>query len=297
MAIMLHAPAKVNLHLAVGGRRPDGYHEVTTVLQALELHDEVVIEAAASLEVACSPDLGIAAHTNLAAVAARALAEELGRAPEVRIGLLKRIPAGAGLGGGSSDAAAVLVGLGVLWGLSAADPLLTTIAGRVGADVPFFLGGGTALYAGRGDVPVRRLPTPALAITLVNPRVPVSTAATYAAFDRLLTPAPVTAGPMLEALECGDAEAVASALYDNLTEATVGLAPEVGDALAWVRAADAVRGAAMCGSGSSVFAICDDAASAEAVAEAALSHGWWAAATRTISRGVRVGDEVGEGRA
>jgi len=286
---IVRAPAKVNLYLGVGGVRSDGYHRVDTVLQALSLADEVVIDTAGTLTVATEPDLGLAAQDNLAFRAARALGEAFGRSPAVSVRILKRIPAQAGLGGASADAAAVLVGLAHRWGLGpAAAPVLRDVAAALGADVPFFLGPGTALYAGRGDVPVRSLATPRLDLALVRPPVPVPTGAAYAAFDRLGGPQPPGSEAMVRACESGEAERVAAELYNNLTEASAGLVPEVADALAFVQSAPGVLGAAMAGSGSAVFAVCASTEAAAQVVSAARERGWWASTATSADSGATV---------
>jgi 4-diphosphocytidyl-2-C-methyl-D-erythritol kinase len=283
--VTIAAPAKVNLYLAVGPRRADGYHELETVMQTLDLHDTVTLEPAPSLDVTCSPSLDLPGETNLAAVAARTLGGLLGRSPDVAIDVCKRIPAGGGLGGGSSDAAAVLRGLATLWGLSADDPRMRTAAAEVGADVPFFLIGGCALMAGRGDVLVRHLPSPSLHIALVNPGVPVPTAAAYAALDEAPPVSAPGADALLEALDRRDPSAVGAALFDGMTAAAVGLVPAVSDALALVTRSAGVLGACMAGSGSTVFGVFSDASAAEAAAAAARERGWWGAATCTRSAG------------
>jgi len=154
------APAKINWTLEVLGRRPDGYHEVRTVLQTVDLCDRVSVSPAADLELvlagpigrAGAPLAGVPPSENLAYRAA-ALLRELagGRSPGARIELEKAIPAGAGLGGGSSDAAATLRALDRLWGLGLPPAELASLGAQLGADVPFFLCGGTALGRGRGD--------------------------------------------------------------------------------------------------------------------------------------------------
>lgn len=286
---IVRAPAKVNLYLGVGARRSDGYHDVDTVLQALSLADEVMISPAPELTVRTEPDIGLPSDENLAYRAAAALGVALGRTPQVAIDITKRIPAQAGLGGASADAAAVLVGLARRWGLGASTtPVLREVAAGLGADVPFFLGPATALLTGRGDVLVRPLPTPVLEIALVRPPVPVPTGEAYAAFDR--TSGKAAPGPeaMVRACESGDAERVAAALYNNLTDASVGLVPEVADALASVRETPGVLGATMAGSGSAVFAVCVSADAAAAVASAASERGWWGVTATTVSDGPAV---------
>jgi 4-diphosphocytidyl-2-C-methyl-D-erythritol kinase len=281
------APAKVNLFLGVGRVRPDGYHEVRTVLHALALADTVWLDAADTVELECDVDLGIPAERNLAYRAAEGFLEALGVSDGVRITIEKRIPAGAGLGGGSSDAAAVLAGLAERDGISADDARLERLARSLGADVPFFLTGGAASMSGRGDTLARKLRSIEAPVLLVKPAGSVPTAEAYAAFDR----DPVSGGDlrgMTDSLSFHDVSGVAMNLANNMTDAAVSIVPQIGEVLEWVGAQDGVSGALMAGSGSAVFALVESGASAETLAEAARERGWWSCATATRSRGVEV---------
>jgi 4-diphosphocytidyl-2-C-methyl-D-erythritol kinase len=285
-SVTLRAPAKVNLLLDIGGSRPDGYHDVTTIFAALDFGDVVTVAEAPGLSLERTPDLPFAPTADLCWRAAEALAREIGRPPGLAIRLEKRIPAAAGLGGGSSDAAAVLAGAARLWGMEEGDPVLERVAADLGSDVPFFLTGGCGLYEGRGDVLVRRLPAPALHVVLVNAGAPAPTGAVYAAYDRLEKPDPLDPAALEVALDRGDPRAVAALLENDLTEAAVLVAPEVAGALEFVGGRPGVLGALVAGSGSSVFGITCDAAAASAAADAARARGWWAQATVTAARGV-----------
>ena len=281
------APAKVNLFLGVGSTRADGFHDVSTVLHALELADELTIEPARSLTVRCVPDLCIPAEHNLAWRAANTLADALGCVPAVSISIEKRIPHGAGLGGGSSDAAAVIAGLAVLWDVDPLDPRCLRTAGLLGADVPFFLMGGAALMRGRGDVFDKHLPAMETPVVLVKPQAAVSTAEAYRSFDAQ----PVVAGEpdaVMAALKADDEVRLGAALYNNMTHASVGLVPEVGEALELVAASEGVSGALVAGSGSAVFGLCADEADAERIALIARNRGFWSVATRLSQSGVEI---------
>ena len=157
-AIRIPAFAKINLSLEVIGRRDDGYHEIATILQTIDLADAVTIRQSDSLLVECDQP-GLDGERNLVWTAARALAERAGIAPRARISIVKRIPVAAGLGGGSADAAAALRGLNRIWGLDWPASELAAIAAGIGSDVPFLLYGGTALATGRGDC-ITPLPAP-----------------------------------------------------------------------------------------------------------------------------------------
>lgn len=276
-----HALAKINLHLGVGPARPDGYHDVTTVLVTLDLADVVSVEASSALQVDTVPDLGIPESANLAYRAAEVLGLAIGRVPRVRVMIEKQIPAAAGLGGGSADAAAVLRSLGALWGLRPDDPELHDVAATIGADVPFLLLGGCALFEGRGDIPALRLPLPDLNIVLVNPGIPVPTAAAYVAFDAFPAREPRSPDALIAAIEAGDSAAIADNLHNDLTAASVGLVPYIGEALAWLASRPGVYGCEMAGSGSTVFGICASKKDAEFAAGQARGRGWWAQACRT----------------
>lgn len=288
--VTLLSPGKVNLFLEVGERRPDGYHDVVTVLQALDerVSDTVEIVPAGALSVICVPDIGVPSEDNLVTRALVRLGEVAGRTPSFTVTLHKRLPAAAGLGGASSNAAAALVGACGLWGLDPASGEVPGIARSLGADVPFFIEGGTALYTGRGDVLATRLPTPTLSLVLINPGEPVSTAAAYASFDRRLRGPGRDATAMVGAVRAGDAVAIAHALGNNLGEVAAEIAPSAGEALAFLRHAPGVLGALVAGSGSTVFGICEDEASAERIAlETSGREGWWVVATGTSPFGIR----------
>jgi 4-diphosphocytidyl-2-C-methyl-D-erythritol kinase len=287
MRLRVLAPAKVNLHLAVGAAGSDGYHPVETVLQTLALHDRVEL-APGGPSFLCEPDLGLPAADNLAWRAARAMAERFHRSLEVAIAVEKRIPSGAGLGGASSDAAAVIVGLATYWGIDRADVRLSVIARSLGADVPFFLEGGAALFGGRGDVLTRRARSLEAPIVVVKPSEAVPTARAYEAFDRLDPVVSPKVSDLMHALDEGDAGAVAGRLHNAMTASSVGLVPAIGAALEMVRSAAGVLGAAMAGSGSAVFGICASGDAAEACAAHASELGYWSAATRTRPAGCEI---------
>lgn len=287
--IRVLAPAKINLYLAVGARRPDGYHDLATVFQALDerASDVVTVTVADTLTVACEPDIGVPAEENLVTRAVRALADHAGREPALGVHVLKAIPAAGGLGGASSDAAAALFGACRLWGIDSTSAEVIAIARSLGADVPFFMVGGTALYGGRGDVLSERLPTPALSLVLVNPGEPVPTPAAYAAFDRILPqPAPSVEG-ILTALKSGDVASLPGLLHNDLSDAASRVAPGTAEALRFLRGVPGVSGALVSGSGSTVFGVCVDEASAECAAALARDVGWWACVTATSAHGVR----------
>ncbi len=286
------APAKVNLFLGIGATRPDGHHDLRSVFQTLELHDTVRMSPSDELTVTCDEHLDIPVHDNLAFRAAKAFSQAFDIEVLVDIAIAKRIPAGAGLAGGSSDAAAVLAGLAHWASLSLDDERLHVAARSLGADVPFFLYGGAALMGGRGDLLQQHLPSAAFHVALIKPAVPVSTADAYRAFDADPRPAGDPRG-VTDALLAGDVTALATSLWNNMTTASILLVPEVGEALTWMRAQQGVLGALVAGSGSAIFSVCEDGRVAERIAADAAQRGLWSTATKTRSTGVFVAGEEG----
>ncbi len=186
-ALTLLAPAKLNLVLEVTGRRDDGYHDLDTVMTTIDLADRVRLRAAEALDVRLSGRGAeeIAGEGELSAAAARALAAAAGREPNVAIEVEKRVPAAAGLGGGSSDAAAVLRGLARLWELDWPIEQLEEVAASVGSDVPFFLHGGAARCRGRGEIVTPLRDVRPLRLLLLLPPVPQAQAKTARRFGAL----------------------------------------------------------------------------------------------------------------
>lgn len=278
--LALRASAKVNLALEVLSKRADGYHEIATVLQTVDLADRVILEEADTLQV-CAGVPGVPEDgSNLALRAAHALRAAAGVERGVRITLDKRIPVAAGLGGGSADAAAVLVGLNRLWGLRWPRARLQELAIGLGMDVPFFLRGGAALGTGRGEV-LTPLPARSLALVLVVPRRPSSTREAYAH----VTPDHWGDGrrvkALAEALQRGTLREVAARLYNGLERVVVPRYPEVERARAAVLAAGGL-GAVMSGSGPTVVGVARSREHARAL-QARLSHGpWWCRAARSL---------------
>jgi 4-diphosphocytidyl-2-C-methyl-D-erythritol kinase len=277
--------AKVNLHLEVVRRRPDGYHELRTVFSTIALADEIEVERrpAPGVELEIDGAPGVArGGANLAARAAAAFLERWGRAGEgVRLVLRKRIPLGAGLGGGSANAGTVLLALAQEWRVPESAPALVEIARTLGADVPFFLAGGLAFGAGRGDEIVP-LPDPRapVEIWLALPPWPLSTSAVFAA---LAGPAPARDGRIAELLaRPEEARFIDWIGRNDLERPAFRLRPELeGMYNHLVRAgALAVR---MSGSGSTLFAIFADPEAARAAGVGLPSGTVWLP-TRALGR-------------
>lgn len=282
---MLSAAAKVNLALEVLSKRADGYHEIATVLMTVDLSDRVTLEDVETLEVRANAADVPTDATNLALRAALALREAAGVDRGVRITLDKRIPVAAGLGGGSADAAAVLLGLNRLWRLRWPPAGLADVAVSIGMDVPFFLRGGGALATGRGEN-LEPIMSASLALVLANPKFGSSTAHAYGR----VTPEMYTDGrrvrALIQALGTRRAAGVAASLYNGLEAAVAPVHPEIGRMRAALLAAGAL-GAAMSGSGPTVFGVARSFEHARQL-RARLSRASWACWAVRTTRGPAV---------
>ena len=253
------APPKVNLCLLVGPRRDDGYHPLRTLMVALDgPADQVTVAHAPERSVQCP---GIAGPANLAWAALDALQAEAGESlPPLAVHIHKVLPAQAGVGGGSSDAAATLVAADQLLGLGLGTDRLQRAAARVGSDVPFFVRGGAQWATGRGEV-LQPATAPAFECVLVAPPAGLSTAAVYAAFDAMPAPPPHHDDPVPP-----DAAGLAAWCRNDLWPAARMLDPSLAgmhDALV----AAGARPALLCGSGSALCGITGDAATADDLAD------------------------------
>jgi len=270
------APAKINLCLHALGRRADGYHDLCMLMQKVSLYDEVRIglRADSLVRVQCAGVALPAGEENIAAQAARAVLQHDPSRRGVDILIVKHIPVAAGLGGGSSDAAAVLLALNNLLELGLKHETLAREALQLGADVPFFLGQSPAWAEGIGErlTPIEgRLP--ACHYVLVNPGVPVSTAAVYANVQNYSKGC--TAGKCPETIE-----AITQLLHNDLQPAALMLVPQVAVVMERLRECGA-NGVLMSGSGPTVFGLFACGSSARASARyLAQTHGWW---TRVVA--------------
>ena len=267
-SVTVRVPGKVNLYLAVGDRREDGYHELTTVFHAVSLLDEVTVRNAdvLSLElVGEGADKLPTDERNLAWQAAELMAEHVGRAPDVSIMIDKSIPVAGGMAGGSADAAAVLVAMNSLWELNVPRRDLRVLAARLGSDVPFALHGGTALGTGRGEELATVLSRNTFHWVLAFADSGLSTPAVFNELDRLRAdgdpPRLEEAGPVLAALAAGDPEQLAPLLGNELQAAAVSLEPTLRRALGAGVDAGALAGN-VSGSGPTCAFLCASAASA-----------------------------------
>lgn len=279
MSVTVRVPAKVNVQLAVGAARPDGFHGLANVFLAVGLYDEVTVTPADELSVTCEgTDAGQVPldRSNLAARAALALAGRRGIDPAVHIHIAKDIPVAGGMAGGSADGAGALLACNELWRAGASRAELLAICAELGSDVPFSLVGGAALGTGRGE----RLSALEVGGTFhwvfALAGRGLSTPAVFREFDRLAEgldiPEPVASRALLDALAEGDPDALAAAVSNDLQPAALSLFPELAQTLDAGRTAGALT-ALVSGSGPTTAFLVRDGASAQKVSEALLASG------------------------
>ena len=255
--VSLRAFAKVNYALDVLGLRANGYHKISTVMQSISLADEVRLRrTAGGFGLYFEPEIG-PPEQNTAYLAWRLLQRLSGKELPVELTLRKRIPAGAGLGGGSADAAAVLVGLNEIFCLGLRVEELREVGTGIGADVPFCISGGTALGEGVGEI-LTPLPAPGTHhLVVTKPRRSADTAGIYRAYDGAKTESTRSVEPVVSALRSGSVPDLASAVGNDLAFVTRDFAPEV-EGLERTLLASGALGASMSGSGTAVYGIFDD---------------------------------------
>jgi 4-diphosphocytidyl-2-C-methyl-D-erythritol kinase len=255
--VEVQAPAKVNLFLEVLGKRPDGYHDIATLMLAVSLYDTLELEEETSgkIELTCDQPRLETGPANLVVKAAELLKKHSGSNKGAAIRLTKRIPLAAGLAGGSSDAAATLAGLNQLWRLGLDNADLAGLAAQIGSDVPFFFATPAAWCTGRGEIVTPLTPGRTLDLLMIYPGVELATAAVYRGVS---VPAkPASGDEIRDAFAAGDVAAIGRSLHNRLQPAAEKLCPPVAD---WQRELNRLgpAGAAMSGSGSSLFALCRD---------------------------------------
>ncbi|NDK29069.1 4-(cytidine 5'-diphospho)-2-C-methyl-D-erythritol kinase [Streptomyces sp. TR1341] len=279
MSVTVRVPAKVNVQLAVGAARPDGFHDLANVFLAVGLYDEVTVTPADELRVTCAgPDAAQVPldRTNLAARAALALAARRGIEPNVHLHIDKDIPVAGGMAGGSADGAGALLACDRLWGTGASRAELLAICAELGSDVPFSLVGGAALGVGRGELLTSLDVGGTFHWVFAMAERGLSTPAVFREFDRLAEgrriPEPVASQDLLDALAKGDADALAAAVTNDLQPPALSLFPELAATLAAGREAGALA-SLVSGSGPTTAFLTRDAEAAEKVAEALTASG------------------------
>ncbi|MFF4604522.1 4-(cytidine 5'-diphospho)-2-C-methyl-D-erythritol kinase [Streptomyces sp. NPDC001339] len=277
--VTVRVPAKVNVQLAVGAARPDGFHDLANVFLAVGLYDEVTATPSDTLRITAEGhdvDQIPLDRTNLAARAAELLAARHGIEPNVHLHIAKDIPVAGGMAGGSADAAGALLACDALWSTGTSRDELITLCAELGSDVPFSLVGGAALGRGRGELltplPVGGTFHWVFAVADGG----LSTPAVYREFDRLTAdthiPAPEASPALLTALESGDPIALAASLTNDLQPAALSLRPSLAATLAAGTAAGALT-ALVSGSGPTTAFLVKDPESARQVAEALETSG------------------------
>jgi 4-diphosphocytidyl-2-C-methyl-D-erythritol kinase len=275
--------AKINWTLDVLFKREDGFHELRTIYQTVSLHDHLTFtQTSGAIEIVCDDARVPADETNLVYKAARELREATGTKLGARIAIEKRIPVAAGMGGGSSNAAATLLGLQKLWQIEIDDRIWVEIAARLGSDVPLFLSGGTLLGIGRGEEVYPITEVECRNLLLVNPGIAVSTAQAYQKLSRLtrqesprIIPFAFFAAKDITRLPLNgqnDFEAVVLVEHPEIAEVKISL-------IEW-----GARHALMSGSGATVFAVFDNLIASERARDAMRAKGYWAECARTINR-------------
>lgn len=275
MTIKLKAPAKINLFLEIVGKREDGYHLLETIMQTVSLYDELVFEEAESSILFESNDKSLPVdESNIIIKAAKALKEKFNIEKGAKIFLKKEIPIGAGLGGGSSDAAATIKGLVELWGIKAQKSELEKIASKLGADVPFFLSGGAALCEGIGDIvtPLNKIvKTPML---LINPGFSVSTPSVYkkVAFPLTNKRKIHTIKRLIEDGSFNEKDAF-KYCYNRLEDYVLPYYPEIAKVKSIL--ADLGCASLMSGSGATVFCISGSESQSETIKSKLRNYQWY----------------------
>lgn len=288
-SLALHAFCKVNLCLEITGRRDDGYHDLATVFQTVSLSDRLALETRdeSGIDVIVPGGGAPEGEENLCWQAAALYREENEWPEGLTVSLEKRVPSGAGLGGGSSDAAAVLTGLASMDSAPLPRSRLEEIAEKLGADVAFFLTGGTALATGRGDR-VDPLPEiPACRILLIRPDLEVSTAEAYAMLSGDDFTDGAHARAMADAIRAGRAGEIPGHVRNGFARRLEGRWPVLAELKTALRQAGALA-AEITGSGSAVFGIFDDHAVAEAAGRQLAGRGYWARLTEPVPCGAMV---------
>ncbi|MFA5353090.1 MAG: 4-(cytidine 5'-diphospho)-2-C-methyl-D-erythritol kinase [Thermodesulfovibrionales bacterium] len=274
--LILKAPAKINWSLYVTGKRADGYHDIRSLMQTVSLYDSLEIRPSTSLDVVS--EMVIPVEENLVYRAARLLSEHTGSRKGAQIILRKEIPSGAGLGGGSSDAATTLAGLNRLWETGLTRDELAQLGGRIGSDVPFFFYSPMAAAEGRGEIITPLEISRSYTLLIVKPEVSVPTAWAYTALDVKERNLTKTGDPrdnirlIYHALKVGDVPLLPSLLHNDFEGVVAQRFPVTGEIREQLLASGALV-ARMSGSGSAIFGLFEDRAAASR-ASMDLSRHW-----------------------
>jgi 4-diphosphocytidyl-2-C-methyl-D-erythritol kinase len=289
-ALRVRCPAKINLGLWILGRRPDGYHEIDTILQTVAHEDELLLArspSGLSIDVRGLPIPGPGPNIVERAWSLLETEGHLPRGAGIRVRLTKRIPAGGGLGGGSSDAAGFLAGVNRLFRLELSEDTQEGLCSRLGADVTFLLRGGTARATGRGDRVRHLCPISPTWIVLATPPVAISTTWAYEQVRNRLTPKGSGANLLSAAIARDDLDGVVEAMRNDFEDVVLPRYPEIDELKRLLRSNGAV-GAQLSGSGSTVFGIARSREEANRAAKAVDRSIAAIRVVRTLERGVTV---------
>ncbi len=281
----LKAPAKINWFLNVLGRRDDGYHNIVSVMQMIDLYDTLTFKKADSIIIECSEDIPL--NKNLVYKAAILLREGCGVKNGACIRIKKAIPIGAGLGGGSSDAASALEGLNRLWGLGLSKGRLSKLSESIGSDIPFFFNSPIAIISGRGERVKALKAGRSFCLLLVKPNPSVSSRWAYENFNNGLVESGLTKNTakgdntklFIKAIENGDLSVVSEGIFNDLEDAVFRRYPVIKRIKCMLLKTGAL-GAVMSGSGSTVFGLFKGSKDAIRASKAFTNH--WNRVVRTL---------------
>jgi 4-diphosphocytidyl-2-C-methyl-D-erythritol kinase len=294
-SVIARAPGKINLVLRVGPRRADGYHDLLTCFQAVDIWETVALSPAEEFSIAVTGDVNLGEipldGNNLAMKAVAAVAQATGRTDAVAILIDKKVPVGGGMGGGSADAAATLIAINELWQTGLSQVELLDIAAELGSDVPFLLEGGTALGRGRGEI-LEPLKSSPLHWVIVPSMAHLATPGVYSRLDELRSDVDVVLPESLpdaftEALYRGDPEALAPHLINDMAQAAIDLNPGVEATLEKGLACGALA-VMVSGSGPTCAMLARDHHHAEVIHAACSEGGQYAVATTSPARGAHL---------
>lgn len=277
----MKAPAKINWFLKIVGKRDDGFHNIVSLMQCVNLYDSLVIEDADTIDIVTDTDIPL--HDNIVYKTVNVLKKHTHCTKGARIQLKKKIPVSAGLGGGSSDAAYALSGLNKLWGLQLNHAELNAIGAETGSDVPFFLNGPSALVEGRGEKVTPLKIHSSITLLLVKPPVSVSTAWSYTSFDTFhtdkLTKKPFDIKLFCQALNRKDFASLGKMLDNDLEEVVAERYPVIREIRQKLTGAGAAI-SGMSGSGSTVFGAFENKDKADAAAKTMKPN--WSCVVETL---------------
>ncbi len=294
-SVIARAPGKINLVLRVGPRRADGYHDLLTCFQAVDIWETVALSPADEFSIAVSGDVNLGEipldGNNLAMKAVAAVARATGRTDAVAILIDKKVPVGGGMGGGSADAAATLIAINELWHTGLSQVELLTIAAELGSDVPFLLEGGTAIGRGRGEIlePIKSLP---FSWVIVPSMEHLATPGVYGRLDELRADVDVVLpeslpDAFLDALYRGDPEALAPHLINDMAQASLDLEPEL-EATLEMGITSGALAVMVSGSGPTCAMLARDQNHAQAIQAACSDRERYAVVTSSPARGAHL---------